>query len=361
MLFEITTYPQHRLLPISRQINQNTWLHTADNSLKYGYKLNEHGGNYLHFLFDNNELTIEFSFFKDYILTQDVDNGVLLSSVTRYKTKLNSNIIRAYVGNEIKFNYYDLRKLVTGPKGIVTLGQAATMIESILVENLLELKNQTASEPLKICYSAGLDSGTLAWLCYKHKIDFIALTDNVVISKLPSLPFTTIVDVLTEPNTFYRESWCGIVPGRYFCNTTHNNYISGFYGDLTLARTISLYIQSVDILSVDLSAYSSYDYITDKLLSKYQSLKFKNSQQLINSIINLHLTPHAQQWFREFETRDPYRDPRLLDIVLSLSIDDIIKQSKTSILQKLIIDNVDSTAWNFLCKRKNDYTNLGKS
>jgi hypothetical protein len=357
MLFEVTT-SSHSTLPVSKQINQTVWLHTIDDRLEYGYQLNNYGGNFVKFKLVNNGLDIDFSFFKDFILTQDLTNGILLSSLHQHDKKINSSVIHVHINDSVQYKYYDLKKLMYVPSEPVTINHAAVLIEEILVENLRSLQSQTPEMPLEVCYSAGLDSSTLAWLCYKHKIKFVAITDTNVSTKIPILPFETIVSTLTKPLEFNKNNWCGIVSDRYFCDPTHNKYIGGYYGDLVMIHNKFLYYQSKHLCTIDLDDIEQYDQRCDPLDDLHKSLKFKDRQQAINTVLNLHLSPSAQEWFLDLEIRDPYRDPRFLHILLGLDFNDLIKQAKSAVLQKIIINKIDYDAWNFLCKHKNDYKNL---
>jgi hypothetical protein len=364
MLFEITTSGQSTL-PVSRQINSTLWLHTIDHKLDYGYRLGAHGGNFLNFKLGDHKLEIDFSFFKDYVLSQDIKSGVLLSSANLHANKIKSNAIKAIMqsDNSIKFVYYDLKDLILQRTEPVSLVDAINRIEKILVENLFELQQQTTNQLLKISYSAGLDSGTLAWLCHKHKIDFVALVDHKLWPKLNNLPFKTVVAEISSPvdlNTIDHTSWTSFVPGNtYFCNPQHNNYVSGFYGDLTMLHIRHMYIQSKHLVTDKLDNIEEYDH-GQYDNNRYENLKFRNRQDLVNSIIKIHLEPHAREWFLNFETTDPYRDPRFLKIFLSLSTNDLVKQFKTAIVQKTIIKNIEPNCYMFMCKNKNDFSTIGQ-
>lgn len=363
MIFELTTSAQSTL-PISRQVNQTLWLHTADNRSNFGYQLNDYGGNFLNFDFCKNSLSIDFSFYKDYVLSQDLSQGVLLSSANFYKTKINSSVVRAETtaDNQIKFCYYNLKKLMSLSDNKISLDDAAVLVEDVLVDNLLSLLKQNPEQPLKITYSAGLDSGAMTWLCHKHNIDFVSLITNKFLTQCKPLPFDTIVSSVSTPvsaNRFNRAAWQSfVVPNNHFCDSEHHNYISGYYGDLTILHLRSMYTQSQNLATVDLSNVEHYDQRSESD-AHYESLKFRNQQELINSILKIHLHPHAQEWFGDVETRDPYRDPRFLHILLSLDLNDLIKQFKTAIIQKTIISSVGQYCWDFMCKYKNDYASIG--
>lgn len=363
VLFEITTN-QKSNLPVSRPINSDLWLHTVNDQLNFGYKLNDHGGNFLNFEFYKKSLLIDFGFYKDYVLSQDLSQGVLLSSTNLYKTKINSSVVHATTtpDNQIKFQYYDLKSLMLLKNSSISLTEAAAMIETMLVDNLSSLQKHTPDCPLKITYSAGLDSGTITWLCHKHKINFVSLMTLELSSRCNPLPFNTVISDMSTPrsaNKFNRDAWQSfVVPNNHFCDVEHNNYVSGYYGDLTMLHLRSMYTQSKDLATVDLTDVKHYD-LRDDQDKHYQSLKFRNRQELINSIIKIHLQTHAQQWFMDFEIRDPYRDPRFLQIFLGLDVNNLINQFKSAVIQKTIISGVGTECWNFMCKNKNDYSTIG--
>lgn len=345
MYFEITTNPKSRL-PISNKIASNIWLHRQIDQQFHGYKLGSYGGNYIEFDMFDAGLRVNFGFYKDFMLTQDLSCGILLSNIDPTLTPLSNSVISAKIVNsEIKVEHYNLREVF---KRINTLSltQVVKSVETILIENLKEIQSVF---PLQISYSAGIDSGTLAWLAHRENLDFVAVIESN--SKLPAkeLPFKWIYAQLIETHSSGLFTWSSNAVAHFY-QPEFNKCVGGFYGDLSLLHHRDLYYQSEHLLNIPINE-EHYD----KDPSSNFTL-FQNYNTLISSIIKMHLTPTFRQWFDDFEIVDAYRDPRLFELVLSLNHRDLLLEFKTAIIQKSIINNIDTKCWDFLCDYKNDYS-----
>ena len=344
MYFELTTSPVS-VLGHSTLIANGIWLHRSQDCSRYGYALGEHGGNFLHFDFLK-QLNIQFSFYKDFELTQDLSQGILLSNIYNNQKKLPNNIIGATLTDQnLTFVYYDVKRFLK-PSGGVDINQAVSEIESVLLENLTHLQQLT--KKLYVAYSGGLDSGTIAWLCHKHRIDFTAVVDYRFANFWPNLPFDIEISNLTNTPGDTQFVWNSTVADHFY-HPQFNRCIGGFYGDLALLHHGHVYNQSKDL--VEEITDSEYDKTVVGSLQKFSSVT-----ALLASVVKLHSGCEFRQWFDDFEIYDPYRDPRLLTAVLNLNLNDLVWQFKTAGIQKQILNNLEVDCWNFLCDYKNDYS-----
>lgn len=345
MYFEVTRNPKS-VLPISDRIGNSTWLHRAYQQDFCGYQLGIYGGNFINFDQSRDELEIGFSFYKDFVLTQDLSNGVLLSNINRHLPAVSSGIVAARISStEVKFTNYDIRRIFSN-KVPISLTQAAVVVKRILIENL---KKVAADRRLLISYSGGLDSGTLAWLSHHENIPFTAVVEPRL-KKIWNLPFDhccfDLVDAPSDPE----HQWSAPVAAHFY-HSESNGTVGGFYGDLALLHHRDLYYQSCHLATTDLDMHEHYDRAPSSQLPKFQ-----NYYSMLSSIVKLHMVPQFRQWFDDFEIIDVYRDPRLFETVLQLNVDDLLTQFKTAHIQKYLINSMSNTAWNFLCNHKNDYS-----
>lgn len=345
MYFEITRNP-NSVLPISDCIGSSTWLHRAYQQDFYGYQLGKHGGNFVNFDLSKSKLVVDFSFYKDFVLTQDLPNGILLSNInSQLPTVFNGVVTADLTDAEVKFANYDLRHIFSN-KASISLEQAASIVKNILVENLKKIATE---RELLISYSGGLDSGTLAWLSYYENIPFTAVVENRF-KQVWNLPFDhCYLDLLSSPPA-PAYHWDTPIAAHFY-HPESSGIVGGFYGDIALLHHRDLYYQSCHLTTTNLDLHEHYD-----RAPKSQFPQFQNRYSMLGGIVKLHMIPQFRQWFENFEILDAYRDPRLVETVLQLDIDDLLIQFKTAYIQKYIINNMSNTCWKFLCDYKNDYS-----
>jgi hypothetical protein len=250
--------------------------------------------------------------------------------------------------NSIKFKYYDTKQFLQ-PSKAATIQTVADAVRNILIENLLTI--QGVSKDLHVAYSGGLDSGTLAWLCHSQRIPFTALIDNRFAKYWPNIPFLKKTVELSNFPGETKFTWSSFTADHFYIDFL-NNCVGGFYGDLAVLHHKDLYYQSTKIIKDhQLSAEAMYDQATDSNLPKFLTF-----DQMMLSVLQLHLIPKFRQWFDHFQIADPYRDPRIVELVLGLAPEQLQRQFKTAILQKQILNDINCNCWDFLCEHKNDYS-----
>ena len=333
-------------MPITEYVGHSTWLHRAYQQNFYGYRLGSYGGNFVNFNQSISELEVEFSFYKDFVLTQDLSKGILLSNIDNQLTSVPCSVISAKLNNgEIKFTNYDIRHIFLN-KALIDLTQAAAIVKNILIENL---RSVAADRKVLISYSGGLDSGTLAWLSHYENIDFTAVVENRFKTTW-ELPFDCYYSKLLKTPSDPLYHWTSPTVDHFY-HPALNGTVGGFYGDIALLHHRDLYYQSQHLTANNLEHYEHYD-----CLPSSQLPQFRDRNAMLSSIVKLHLRPHFRQWFDNFEIVDVYRDPRLFESILRLDIDDLLIQFKTAYIQKHLINSMSRECWNFLCDYKNDYS-----
>lgn len=343
MYFEITTRPTS-VLPNSKQISSNTWLHQLHTASMQGYRLGDHGGNFVTFDHVDLSLVINFSFYKDFFLTQNLAQGTLLTNIDDSGSKISQTVIAAQIThNKINFGYYNTRSMLQ-PKSNALRSHVIAKIKNFLIENILEIKKHVGQ--LSIAYSGGLDSSTVAWLAHQQKIKFTAVVSQDFRHLWPNLPFDC--------------RYCDLVPapgGTKFAwpsNTVDHFYqidscVGGFYGDVAVLHHKDLYHQSKRLTNHITN--NSYHNDTTCALPEFLSIT-----QLNASVVKIQLIPQFRHWFDNYETPDPYRDPRVVETVMQLGLWNLVEQFDSAYIQRQILDGIDANCVDFVCDHKNDYT-----
>lgn len=330
MYFAITQTP-NSILPNCRKFG-DVWLSsmTADNM--YGYKLGDHGGNFVEFADDN----IKFSFHKDFKLYRN--NEVLMTNLPIDGEEVSNDIIQFNINSQEchkkQFNYSE-----------ISYNDAVKSITDILLDNIKTCVN--IADP-KIVYTAGLDSSTVVYLAHYNQIDFCCLIHNKYKDRLPN-PFTNVEYVEFQEYPKFNISVGpieNIKPGFY--QAENNNLITGYYGDNALLHHRDLYYQSKHLCDINIELYD--------LTPPSDYKPFKDKTDIINSVMYINTQNYFRHWFEDFQILDPYRDPRLLEIVLSLPLKDLIEQMGSAKIQKDIIKSMNHSWLNNICDHKNDYT-----
>ena len=344
MYFEITNRAES-VLPVSHKISDDVWLHRQNAQLSHGYRLGEHGGNFISFDIQHCALGISFGFYKDFVLTQDLAQGVLLSNIQPNLMPLSGSVVAAHVDQlGIKFTYRKLDS-VFAKKSHLSLQQVAHQVRTLLIENLKTIQQQG---PLLIAYSGGLDSSTLAWLAHHAGLKFTAVVDPEYNLPVDLLPFDCVYSSLASGPNLPSYIWQADTVSHFYHN---DRCVGGFYGDLALLHHRDLFAQAQQLTSTSFDQWEHYD-----ATPGVQLVPFRNHNAMLASIVKLHLMPQFRQWFDNFEIFDAYRDPRLFEAVLQLSTDDLLLQFKTAYIQKYLVSEIDQQCWKVMCDYKNDYT-----
>jgi hypothetical protein len=84
-------------------------------------------------------------------------------------------------------------------------------------------------------------------------------------------------------------------------------------------------------------------------------IPFNSKEDIINAIYYTNTHTYFRHWFPDFQILDPYRDPRLFEIICRLDTTDLIEQIGTGKIQKNIIGSFNKEWVNNLCDTKNNY------
>jgi hypothetical protein len=315
-------------LPFQRQIG-NLWLSTTHEDTNYGYKLGESGGNYINFT----DQGIEFSFHKDFKLYTNDD--IVLTNLRIEGTEVLSDILY------FDFAQKNFVKYTPALGDEISYTDAILRVHEILLENINICYNLGAT---KIAYTAGLDSSTLAYIAEYHQHTFSCIVDKTYEGRFKNLPFKNIIyeERQTRPTDSVDYGEC--VRDSFY---QHDKLITGFYGDLTVVHNGDMYNQSRLLHVTDKPLYDP------KPLNNYTT--FNTKQDIINAIYYTNIHTYFRHWFPNFQILDPYRDPRLFEIVCQLNLVDLVEQIGTGKIQKDIVSSLNKEWLNNLCNTKNNY------
>lgn len=305
------------------------WLSTSHGPKSYGYKLGECGGNYVNFAVTG----IEFSFHKDFKLYSNDD--ILLTN-----TKIDGNEVPS---DTLYFDYIDRKPVQYVPilASELWYPSVLTRVYEILLENLRTCHTLGAN---KIAYTAGLDSSTLAYITQYHEQTFDCIIDNTYEGRFKNLPFKDIIYETRQnrPNDdvdygeYVRESFY-----------QYDKLITGFYGDLTVTHNGDMYNQAKHLAEITTSLYDPKE--------PKDYYPFNSREDIQNAIYYVNTHTYFRHWFPNFQILDPYRDPRLFEIICRLNLKDLIEQIGTGKIQKNIIGSFNKEWVNNLCDTKNNY------
>ena len=335
---ELTEFPyRHQLGPhlwinAYYDINQNKF---------FGYRLGEHGGNFVEFEFGDEEITVGFSFYKDFNI--GIGPGIVLTNINKYiETPLSPMTVNFYCHDEMGVNWLHYKKIksAVAPE-TKTWEQVLDSIEEQLLSNLKTCSSLVPKT--QIAFSGGLDSSTVAFLALHHQVEFTGVVANHTRSYFKELPFDVVYND-TQETIDYPHGQLDIVKPAFY---NINNLITGYYGDLALLHHGELYAQSSKLVDQTFDCYDTATYLPEHT--------FDNVNSLRSAIVKLHSQPMFQQWFGDFQILDPYRDPELFLAVISLSTEDLVKQLATGQLQKDLISRWNPDWLSYICKHKNEY------
>jgi hypothetical protein len=315
-------------LPFHTKIDE-LWLSTSHQPRSYGYRLGDHGGNYINF----NEYGIEFSFHKDFKLYKNDD--ILLTNIKIEGIEVPSDTIYFDYNDKTPIQYVS----VSLPE--MQYQNVLTNVHDILLENLNACHNLGST---KIAYTAGLDSSTLAYIAEYHRHSFQCIIDNTYKGKFKNLPFKDILYEIRQPRPNDDIDYGGYVRDSFY---QHDKLITGFYGDLTVTHNGDMYNQSKDLYQTTLPLYDP------KEPNNY--IKFNKKEDIINAIYYVNTHTYFRHWFPNFQILDPYRDPRLFEVICRLEVKDLIEQIGTGKIQKDIVGSLNQEWVHNLCDTKNNY------
>lgn len=321
-------------LPYSYKVN-DLWLSTSYESKNYGYKLGEIGGNFVNFT--DNE--VEFSYHKDFNLY--CNDEIILTNIEIQGSKIPSDVISYnFINNEFKHFKFN---------------ESIELEYSMVVDNVYKLLLQNIQsciildEP-KIVFTGGLDSSTIAFIAHANGIDFTCLIDERYKNRFKNLPFKNIkyTELQQCPNFLIDYGpTCNIKSGFY--QSENNMAITGYYGDNCLVHNSDMFFQAKSI-HPDANKIFVYD---RKSPSNYPA--YKTKKDIHDGIRYINTQNYFRHWFNNFQILDPYRDPRLPELIMNLDTNNLIEQIGSAKIQKDIIARLDLNWLKLLTDHKNEY------
>lgn len=346
MIFAISNHPLSQFkhqLAVTDQWILSSIDQTAQGLL--GYRLGQHGGNFLYVTGSQMEATVEWSFYQDFPLYQNLDCGILLTNDPRcHGTSLRADIIGIQIGRKhTRWHRMDWKPYLNANAS----QPVHTVLEQIRRKIGLNLNHclEIAQKPEKIVFTGGLDSGLLAFMAHHEKQDFYTVINLSHQHRWQALPFFNLV---------YRKS--GTISDRWgqsndiresYYDADMTDCITGFFGDTAMMHNHTLYHQCTDLYSdsVDLYDRNPPDPVP----------KFQHKIQAALAVVNIMRNTRFRHWFEEFRILDPYRDPDLTRLIMQLPWHELCQQFASGWIQKKFIYDMEPNWRDFLLKHKNEY------
>jgi hypothetical protein len=328
---------------LGNEWNLYSW-HEINDQKTFGYKIDHIGGNFLEFALLDLEATIKFSFFKDFDVYQDLDNGILLSNDPRHcKGSILHDIIEFRVnGDGSSCVFYDWRSF----KISADTSKTAMIfnIKQKLISNLMQCRPDAGSA-MKIAFSGGLDSGTLAFLAHDLGLDFVCVISKEHEFLCENLPFRNIT--LSNLSTKV-DAWGDALDiKQHFYHADMNHCITGFFGDCTMMHNNTLYYQCEKWCD---SSTQIYDRQAD-----HNVPVFTTKGQILLAMIKILRSTRFRHYFDNFLIVDPYRDPEITKLLMNMTWPDLISQFGSAWIQREIIAGMNVSWLDLLCRYKNEY------
>lgn len=332
MYFVLSKSPND-ILPFRKKCGKLFLSLAYDNNF-FGYKLGHYGGNFIKF-HDN---IINFSYHKDFKLYYNDD--IVATNLPIAENKLSNNIIsiNTHNGKTSSYEFTHFNEL--------SYDTVVKHVYDILLENLKECASVTN---LRIVFTAGLDSSTLAFIAHKHNINFTCLIDDRF--KFNNLPFKNIeyVEFQKHPEFTVTMGPADNVKEGFY-QPENNFLVTGYFGDNCMLHNSDMFYQAKSLHS-NPDSVLLYD---QKKSSEYT--QFKTKEDLVNAITYINTQNYFRHWFENFQILDPYRDPRIPHLISRLDIDNLVDQIGSGKIQKDIIRSIDHSYIDLLCDYKNDYS-----
>lgn len=352
MYFEITKTSKS-VLNHSIDLGNDQWLHTCwplTNYTSVGYQLGEYGGNFVNISVGSNNLVlVKFSFYKDFYLTHDPDNGIILSNIAVHHKKIPNTVVSAELFNsKLKLIHFEVTKFFNIQQ-LLTFDQAVDRLEQHLAANIVQCAQKT--NQTKIVYTGGLDSSTNAFVAKKYGVDFVAVVNQNHKKYWHNLPFDQVQysHVQLCPEQPPTQGLTDNIKSSFY-QKDFDQLITGFFGDLVMVHNHT-WFQQCSQWSTNHYRYPVYD----KTVLQH-AVPFSNKIQAKAAVLKNHSIPWFRHWFDDFEILDPYRDPEILKTTMSLSFEDLVEQAGTARIQKQLIDKLGVDRHSFVCDYKNDYS-----
>lgn len=314
-----------------------------------GYRLHEYGGNFVMTKkFSHDHVAVTWSFYQDFPLYQDLDRGILLSNDPRAQGQ---SIKSDNIGLEIKGKSSTWHSMPW--RSYLTSRLSTDRVLTALVQRIsdnLQTCLAVSSRPNKIVFTGGLDSGLLAFMALQQQQQFLCVVNERHKNIWPILPFADVCfrhscvrSDIWQPDQSVRES---------YYDADMVDCITGFFGDTAMMHNGTLYQQCA---ALDRPEVDVYD-----LSASQPSHLFQNQFQARQTVINIMRYTKFRQWFDDFRILDPYRDPGITQLILSLPWQDLCAQFGNAWIQRAIIKQLDPSYCNFLLEHKNEYAILQK-
>jgi hypothetical protein len=278
--------------------------------------------------------------------------------------RLNNNL------TNLKLDGYDILHdtlLPTVHTNNLSLDEASTIIGNILLENTQNFFKYNDIEKINVLYSGGLDTLT-SW----------AVLDNV------SKNYTLEVYVPKEADKFLslyhkigriREYTSDLIEkiskdywgyGISSCYTNTNWYLTGYYAEVIQFRDAEAITALANYKNKYIDELAKpheylYWFLKRPILDKYKKtmLTFNDDLSLKKYLYNTIFVDHQMWHFDNNLTFNPFFDIRITDVMMQLSIDDIIINAMNGTIQKNIVKRFNPQLLSILSDYKNEKSVFG--
>jgi hypothetical protein len=323
-------------------------MYSVDESVEglLGYQLHTYGGNFVRIQKFRDCTKITWSFYQDFPLFQDLDQGILLSNDPFLQGQLvkPDNIGLTIQEKSIFWTSMPWQSWLTSH-------QSSQSVLDKLLQHLnanLSACLNISSRPHKIVFTGGLDSGLLAFMALHQQYQFDCVVNTYHKDIWKELPFSNIC---YRDSSVRSDIWG---PDKGICESYYDpdmsDCITGFFGDTAMVHNKTLYYQCSALGRPEVEIYDREDPGSVPM--------FTNQFQAKKAVINILRSTRYRQWFSDFRILDPYRDPNITQLILSLPWPELCSQFGNAWVQRQIIKTFDPSWCDLLLKHKNEYPSL---
>lgn len=265
------------------------------------------------------------------------------------------------------FTFIRTENLPPSDNVLLSLDDTASIIGDILLENTKNFFKYNDIDKINVLFSGGLDTLT-SWAvldnitkeytlnAYVPKIQDIKSPLHVILGRIREYES----DLMTKVSN---DNW-GYNISSFYINT--NWYLTGYYAEVIQFRdaiAINALANYKGKQIDELAEPNDYLYwflkrpVLDRF--KHSMLQFDNDESLKKYLYDTILYDYQMWHFDNNMTFSPFFDVRIADVMMRLSIDDIINNALSGIIQRKIIERFNPQLLSILSDFKNEKNVFG--
>jgi hypothetical protein len=249
----------------------------------------------------------------------------------------------------------------------LSLDEAASIIGDILLENTQNFFKFNNIEKINVLYSGGLDTLT-SWavldnVTTNYTLDAYVPKETDTVLSLPHKlgrirEYTSdLIEKISKDHWGYRISSCYI---------DTNWYLTGYYAEVLQFRDAEAIAALANYKNKYIDELAKpheylYWFLKRPILDKYKKtmLTFTDDGDLKKYLYNTIFVDHQMWHFDNNLTFNPFFDIRITDVMMKLSIDDIIINAINGTIQKNIVKRFNPQLLSILSDYKNEKSVFG--